>query len=160
MAILGPHVVGLLDAIGPMPSGCTNSPPSSFQSTLSDIFTCLKANFFQFFLESCNPMVVLAIVCVAPAHPAATMQWARLWGHVGAHNEFFLKGCQNSTSWRMPMRLGRSRRPHLHAYGGQVEGRGAAVVQRTLEQGGRISFPKGGGKCSPGSSPSICPDDF
>ena len=32
-------------------------------------------------------MVVLAIVCVAPAHPAATMQWARLWGHVGAHNE-------------------------------------------------------------------------
>ena len=44
-------------------------------------------------------MVVLAIVCVAPAHPAATMQWARLWAHVGAHNEFFPKGCQNSTSW-------------------------------------------------------------
>ena len=43
-------------------------------------------------------MVVLAIVWVAPAHPAATMQWARLWGHVGAHNEFFPKGCQNSTS--------------------------------------------------------------
>ena len=53
------------------------------------IFSCLKASFFQFFLESCNPMVVLAIVCVAPAHPAATMQWARLLGHVGAHNEFF-----------------------------------------------------------------------
>ena len=86
MAILAPYIVGLLDAIGPMPSGCTNSPPSSFQSTLSDIFTCLKANFFQFFLESCNPMVVLAIVCVAPAHPVATMQWAGLWGHVGAHN--------------------------------------------------------------------------
>ena len=51
------------------------------------IFSCLKASFFQFFLESCNPMVVLAIVCVALAHPAATMQWARLWGHVGAHNE-------------------------------------------------------------------------
>ena len=36
-------------------------------------------------------MVVLAIVCVAPAHPAATMQWARLWGHVGAHNEYIEK---------------------------------------------------------------------
>ena len=73
MAILGPNIVGLLDAIGPMPSRCTNSPPSSFQSTLSDIFTCLKANFFHFFLESCNPMAVLAIVCVAPAPPAATI---------------------------------------------------------------------------------------
>ena len=100
MAILGPIIVGLLDAIGPMPFGCTNSPPLSFQSTLSDIFICFKASFFQFFLESCNPMVVLAIVCVAPAHPAATMQWARLWGHVGAHNEFSPKGCQNSTSCR------------------------------------------------------------
>ena len=80
MAILAPHVVGLLDAIGPMPSGCTNSPPSSFQSTLSDIFTCLKANFFHFFLESCNPMAVLAIVCVAPAPPAATVHWGLALG--------------------------------------------------------------------------------
>ena len=30
MAILGPNIVGLLDAIGPMPSRCTNSPPLSF----------------------------------------------------------------------------------------------------------------------------------
>ena len=51
-------------------------------------FQLSQGQFFSIFLESCNPMVVLAIVCVVPAHIAATMQWARLWGHVGAHNDF------------------------------------------------------------------------
>ena len=45
---------------------------------------------FKKILESSDPMAVkLGIACVGPAHPAATMQWCRLWQHVVAHNEFF-----------------------------------------------------------------------
>ena len=44
----------------------------------------------------------------------------------------------NYLRWLMPLPLGRSRRPHLHTHGGQLEGEGCGFVKRTLGQGGRM----------------------
>ena len=54
------------------------------------------------------------------------------------------------------MRLGRSRRPHLHAHGGQLEGQGCVFCAELFGEGGQNMV----GKVGSGMLTVIIPDDL